>query len=58
MLSKVFPSAGLASVCAGILYLISFMPLVLIFSLEAIMDNSFKLLVVTHLYYVSLFPAT
>lgn len=49
MISKVFTSASLAGVSAGIVYLISFMPIVLILTLETVMNNSFKLLVVIHL---------
>ncbi|XP_068622894.1 uncharacterized protein ldd [Battus philenor] len=45
MLSKMFKAASFAAVCSGIAYLISFMPFVLILSLEALLTSSLKLLV-------------
>ncbi|CAH2238642.1 jg23217, partial [Pararge aegeria aegeria] len=45
MMSKLFLSASSAAVCTGIAYLLSFMPFVLILSLEAVLKSSLKLFV-------------
>ncbi|XP_052744551.1 uncharacterized protein LOC112055070 isoform X2 [Bicyclus anynana] len=45
MMSKLFSSASSAAVCTGLAYLISFMPFVLILSLEAVLESSLKLFV-------------
>ncbi|CAH2088391.1 unnamed protein product [Euphydryas editha] len=45
MMSTLFLSASVAAVCSGIAYLISFMPFVLILSLEAVLISSLKLIV-------------
>ncbi|XP_069362244.1 uncharacterized protein ldd isoform X2 [Maniola hyperantus] len=45
MMSKLFRSASAAAVCTGLAYLISFMPFVLILSLEAVLNSSLKLFV-------------
>ncbi|XP_060806371.1 uncharacterized protein LOC106140036 isoform X2 [Amyelois transitella] len=45
MLSKLFSQASLAAVCSAIAYLITFMPIVLILSLEAVMSASYKIIV-------------
>ncbi|CAK1588868.1 unnamed protein product [Parnassius mnemosyne] len=45
MISKLFKSASFAAVCTGIAYLISFMPLVIIISMETVLTSSLKLLV-------------
>ncbi|XP_045778783.1 phospholipid-transporting ATPase ABCA1 [Maniola jurtina] len=45
MMSKMFRSASAAAVCTGLAYLVSFMPFVLILSLEAVLVSSLKLFV-------------
>ncbi|CAH2055589.1 unnamed protein product, partial [Iphiclides podalirius] len=45
MMSKLFKTASFAAVCSGMAYLISFMPFVLILSLEAVLTSSLKMLV-------------
>ncbi|XP_046971050.1 uncharacterized protein LOC124538088 [Vanessa cardui] len=45
MMSTLFRSASVAAVCSGIAYLITFMPFVLILSLEAVLSSSLKLFV-------------
>ncbi|CAG5057857.1 unnamed protein product [Parnassius apollo] len=45
MMSKLFKSASFAAVCTGIAYLVSFMPIVIILSLETVLTSSLKFLV-------------
>ncbi|XP_030023361.2 uncharacterized protein LOC115442462 [Manduca sexta] len=45
MMSKLFSSASFAAVCTALAYLTTFMPFVMILSLEAVMVSSLKLLV-------------
>nr|XP_037871414.1 uncharacterized protein LOC101740576 isoform X2 [Bombyx mori] len=45
MMSKLFSSASLAAVCTALTYMITFMPFVLILSLEAVMNSQLKMLV-------------
>ncbi|XP_061380770.1 uncharacterized protein LOC116774299 [Danaus plexippus] len=45
MMSKMFSGAGSAAVVSGLSYLLSFMPFVLILSLEAVMTSSLKIFV-------------
>ncbi|CAB3232753.1 unnamed protein product [Arctia plantaginis] len=45
MISKMFQSASLAAVCGAITYLVTFMPIVIILSLETVLYNSFKLVI-------------
>ncbi|XP_063895450.1 uncharacterized protein LOC110380322 [Helicoverpa armigera] len=45
MLSKLFSSASVAAVCAAMLYLVSFMPFIIILSLEAVLYSSLKTIV-------------
>ncbi|XP_045539376.1 uncharacterized protein LOC106715101 [Papilio machaon] len=45
MMSKLFRGASVGAVCSGLAYLISFMPFVLILSLEAVLTSSLKLIV-------------
>ncbi|XP_050355241.1 uncharacterized protein LOC126776662 [Nymphalis io] len=45
MMSTLFRSASVAAVCSGIAYLITFMPFVLILSLEAVLSSSLKIFV-------------
>lgn len=47
MTSKLFSSASIAAVCTAILYLCTFMPFVVILSLEAIISATAKLFVVS-----------
>lgn len=47
MISKLFKTASFAAVCSGLVYLITFMPFVLILSLEAVLTNSLKMLIVS-----------
>ncbi|KPJ11060.1 ATP-binding cassette sub-family A member 12 [Papilio machaon] len=45
MMSKLFRGASVGAVCSGLAYLISFMPFVLILSLEAVLTSSLKFIV-------------
>ncbi|XP_053616440.1 uncharacterized protein ldd [Plodia interpunctella] len=45
MISKLFSTASLGAVCSAILYLVTFMPIVLVLSLEAVMSSQYKILV-------------
>ncbi|CAH0591712.1 unnamed protein product [Chrysodeixis includens] len=42
MMSKLFWSASLAAVCAAVVYLVSFMPFIIVLSLEAVLYSSLK----------------
>ncbi|XP_026316404.1 ATP-binding cassette sub-family A member 1-like [Hyposmocoma kahamanoa] len=45
MMSKLFSSASIAAVCSAIMYLVTFMPFVIILSLEAVISATVKLIV-------------
>ncbi|XP_075981913.1 lipid droplet defective isoform X2 [Anticarsia gemmatalis] len=45
MISKLFESASLAAVCGAITYLVTFMPFVIILSLEAVLYSTLKLFI-------------
>lgn len=50
MLSKMFKSASLAAVFSAIVYLMTFMPIVIILSLESIIGITLKFFVVSNSY--------
>ncbi|KAJ0172474.1 hypothetical protein K1T71_011613 [Dendrolimus kikuchii] len=45
MMSKIFTSASFAAICTVIAYMVSFMPFVLILSLEAVINSSMKMII-------------